>query len=331
MNTNKPSLNVGRNTLLLNSHYFHKVLSCPLCNSNQIDYIGSVNKHLNINDQLIKVDIDNYGLMQCSFCSLVFRNYTTKPKTEEMLQGSWFDQGKKFNRWQATNISGYYRIKKFVDSYFKTHFPDQIGKLLDIGVGEGDFVSIFTKDYMTYGLEKYPIKGIDYKSVVNSKIIIDDLETINGIKSNEKFKVITVFDTFEHLKTPKTAIKNIFDILDNSGLLFLETGNIDCLIPRVLGRNKWWYVKILEHKIFWSINTLTNALKKEGFIILQVVPKAHKAGLFSTYKNFIKFIGYKICPQLYRTVLKIMNKNYKNKPRLRVPWADHFLLIAQKP
>ncbi len=319
------------NKVVLKSNDFEKISFCPTCNSNNFIHLGELNRNVFINKKNVAINVDgNYGLTKCMRCGLVIRNYVTRPEAEKKIQSFWLDDSKKFRRWQSDRPSGHYRIKKLIDKSSQNIFPKEHLKLLDVGVGEGDFIKIFKNNYKTYGLEKFSIGNVNYKSIVNSGMIFGDLQDVHGLIFREKFEIITALDIFEHLRFPAIAMKNIYSMLTNSGLLFIETGNIDCLIARMLKPYKWWYTEILEHKIFWSPSTLPKAIENEGFKVLKIIKKAHKSRSILNIKPLIKFFLHKSSPTLYSNAMKYFKKYYLCEPQLRIPWQDHFLLIAQK-
>jgi 2-polyprenyl-3-methyl-5-hydroxy-6-metoxy-1,4-benzoquinol methylase len=309
---------------------FDEISSCPLCLADDPEHIGNLKKKIFVNRRLIIVNIDNFSLSKCKSCRLVYRNYVTRPETERKIQSFWLDDLKKFRRWRSGRTSGNYRIKRLIDEFSQKFFPKKRLKLLDVGVGEGDFIKIFKNNYKTYGLDKFSIDSVDYKSIVNSDMIFGDLQDVHGLTYNEKFEIITALDIFEHLRFPTVAMKNIYSMLTNGGLLFVETGNIDCLIAHMLKPYKWWYTEILEHKIFWSPSTLPKALENEGFKVLKIIKKIHKSRLILNQKPIIKFFLHKVSPTLYSQAMKYLKKDYLCEPQLRIPWRDHLLVIAQK-
>ena len=145
-----------------------------------------------------------------------------------------------------------------------------------------------------------------------------------------KFHVVTAFDIFEHFRQPQKAVRNIYEMLIDGGLLVVETGNINSFPAKIRGRNNWWYTSILEHKIFWSPETLTSFLKEKGFTILSVQKKYHKTGVsfnFNTVMNYLLFMLFLISPNLFN---KFMSSAHKPASPPRIPWKDHLLIFAQK-
>lgn len=310
---------------------FEKISSCPACKSNDVHDLGELDRRAYIEKTSIFIDVNGeYGLMKCERCGLVFRNYFTRPETERKLQSLWIDSSNRFRRWRSDKNSGSYRLKKIIDEFSREFLSSQRLKLVDLGIGEGDFLELFIADYDTYGFEKFPIKSVDYGSIVNSGIIFGDLEDEKSIPYAEEFHLVTALDIFEHLRFPEIAIKNIRSMLVDGGLLFIETGNIDCFAARATGLHRWWYVAILEHKIFWSPHTISAALESAGFRVIKVIKKAHKSGLHSRQKLVIKFLFHKAFPKFYVKTMKYLKGGYLQVPEFRMPWRDHFLVIAQK-
>jgi len=310
---------------------FEKISSCPLCSGTNFKYIGNLKNRIFINRRLIQIDVENFNLRRCKDCGLVYRNYVTLPETERKMQSFWLNDSGKFSHWHTRRLAGHYKIKKLIDELSRKVFSRDQLNLLDIGIGEGDFIKIFNKDYKTYGLEEYDIDSLDYSSLVNSDMIYGNLQNAFGLGYSENFEIITALDIFEHLRLPEVAIENIYSMLTKGGLLFIETGNIDCFIARTLKQNKWWYTEILEHKIFWTPTTLSKAIEKKGFKVLKVIKKLHKSRMILDQKPVIKFLLYKISPKLYVKLMRSINKDYLSEPQLRIPWRDHFFIIAQKP
>ena len=86
-------------------------------------------------------------------------------------------------------------------------------------------------------------------------------------------------DIFEHLSKLDYTIKNLHSMLHPKGLLVIETGNISSLPSKLMGYYKWWYVSVLEHKIFWDVKTITSFLESNNFRLLLIKKKIHKGGI----------------------------------------------------
>ena len=255
---------------------FEKISSCPLCLNNNSLRIGQLRDIFFVNKELIIVDIDDFSLKRCKSCGLFFRNYITKPETEFKLQNYWKDEKREFHRWESPSIKGLLNLKSYIDKITYKVFTDEKLSILDVGIGEGEFIKLFFDDYQTYGIETNPIEEVDYNKIINREILFNSIEDNINEKYKSSFHIITALDIFEHLSKPNDAIKILHSMLHSNGLLVIETGNISSLPSKLMGYFKWWYVPILEHKIFWNTQTLPEFLKENGFKILKIKKKIHK-------------------------------------------------------
>ena len=139
--------------------------------------------------------------------------------------------------------------------------------LLDIGCDRGNL-----KEYLSKEIDYV---GIDVKSKeffkLKCKYIQMDVE--DNLSSLGEVECITMVAVIEHLKNPKKAIKNIFEILKPSGRLIITT-------PTKLGDKIYQRMSKIglvssnaarQHQSIFDVEDLTKLLKSEGFDIV----KAH--------------------------------------------------------
>ncbi len=323
---------IKTHSLILHLKDFHEMASCPGCKSSEFDKLGEINKELAINDNIISIAVPkNYSLWKCRSCDIVFRSYITTSETELRLQDCWKNRNGEFHRWEPKRISGYFKLKKRIDKISAEVFTGQQRvSLLDIGIGEGKFIKLFEGSYTTYGMDLNPIEGIDYSKVVNGGMIYGDIEHERYQMYKSKFHIITAFDVFEHLWHPRRAIKSLYAMLKKNGLLIIETGNINSLPAKITRYRNWWYVPILEHKIFWSTKTLPIFLENNGFKIVSVRKKTHKGGVSFNLIPLIKYVIYFFSPKLYYFLMAHFKKKPFPPSLPTIPWKDHMLVVAQK-
>lgn len=273
----------------------------------------------------------DFGVKLCNNCNLYFRNYVTKYETEAIIQKQWLNKEGKFERWKPKNIYGYSYIKNCLTLQTEKIYPkDKRLKILDVGLGEGSFIKLFTKEHITYGLEVNPITDIKYEEIINGSMIYCDVEKTVSFKHKSYFDVLTAMDIFEHFVCPQTAITNLKYMLRKNGILMLETANINCLPAIILGHKTWWYLSVLEHKVFWDIKSIKTFLRKNGFKILQIKKKVHKGGCKLELLEYLKYFMHFISPKIYYYIMKKLNKSNLQPMFPWVPWKDHMLVIAQK-
>ena len=78
------------------------------------------------------------------------------------------------------------------------------------------------------------------------------------------FDLITLSDVLEHVSEPSQMINDVLQYLRPSGLLLLNLPMIDTLPARFL--NKFWPFYLEVHLYYFTIQTINQFLKINGFI-----------------------------------------------------------------
>lgn len=142
----------------------------------------------------------------------------------------------------------------------------KIKRILDVGCGTGRLVKYLNeKGFETIGLdpEKEAIKIA--KKLNGSKKIIQASAGKLPVKKNS-FGLVSAISVIEHLnkKDAENFIKEAKKVLVNGGYIFLITPNYNSPFRFLLGK-KWFAFSDPSHINFFSANTLTSLLKKNGF------------------------------------------------------------------
>lgn len=136
--------------------------------------------------------------------------------------------------------------------------------LLDIGAANGELLSACGGvDGRRSALDVMRYTGID--RYLSGEFIEGFLDNPLPEWSHEPYDVVTLFDVIEHLYDPGIAFENLRALLRTGGLAFIETGNSASFWPRRIGINHWWYVRLLEHHVFWSRRSLERIATAHGF------------------------------------------------------------------
>ena len=86
-----------------------------------------------------------------------------------------------------------------------------------------------------------------------------------------KFELVTLFDVVEHLSHPLEMLEQIHQAMDQKGVLHLTTPNVKSLSARLM-RKHWYHYKPDEHLVYFSPQTITMALERTGFEVLEIRP-----------------------------------------------------------
>lgn len=132
-------------------------------------------------------------------------------------------------------------------------------KILDFGCGWGDFIVNLknTKKKYAYEIRKECITHLKKNKIK----IIKNLET-----NNEKFDIITMFHTLEHIPSQISCLKMLKNKLHPNGKIIIEVPHAnDVLISRTKLSKYLKFIFIEEHLIIHTTNSLKKLLKYCGF------------------------------------------------------------------
>jgi SAM-dependent methyltransferase len=144
--------------------------------------------------------------------------------------------------------------------------------------------------------------------------------------SGNPYDVVTMFDVLEHLYQPPVAFQNLRALVKPRGWVVIETGSADSFWPVRFGRNQWWYVRLIEHHVFWSRRALDHAAAANGFEVVDWEKRRHKSrreiGLLGLGNDLLEVSLYCVARDAYGTLARLFGKQ-GNQPWY--PFArDHF-------
>jgi SAM-dependent methyltransferase len=200
---------------------------CPACLSK-----GSLRYPEKLEDNLFndltfasrkRPELMHYDLFECENCKTLFTNRNVN--LSELLKNYEIAE-------YDSNIEAKYAASTYVRNLQKA-LPKFKGSILDIGAGDGAFLSAALGVLATSNLGIEPsIKAIaknDDNRVNIKNIAIEDLET------NEKFDLVTCFQTIEHLNNPREFITNIKRFIKPGGYFAISCHNRLSLTNKILG------------------------------------------------------------------------------------------------
>lgn len=148
--------------------------------------------------------------------------------------------------------------------------------LLDIGAANGELLAACGKlDGRRSALDVMRYAGIERH--LTGEFIEGFLDNPLAAWSGEPYDIVTMFDILEHLYNPEVAFENLRSLLRKGGLAFIETGNSTSFWPRRIGIHHWWYVRLLEHHVFWSRRSLEQIAARHGFRMVYWREVRHKS------------------------------------------------------
>jgi predicted TPR repeat methyltransferase len=162
-------------------------------------------------------------------------------------------------------------LKKFMD-------PARHKHLLEIGSAFGFFLDEVRDEFdSVYGVD------ITEAGVRNAKekfgLNVEQADYLTHDYANQKFDVVCMWDTIEHLRSPHLYVEKIAAQTEPGALLAITTADIDSVNGRLRG-SKWRMIHPPSHLHYFSKKTLTRLLNEYGFEVV-----------YNRYCGFYRSIG----------------------------------------
>jgi SAM-dependent methyltransferase len=143
------------------------------------------------------------------------------------------------------------------------------GSLLDIGCGKGFFLSFMRRsDWRVFGIEASS-SDIGFASEYLKLNGIHRAEWPCRLPQERQFDVITMFHVIEHLANPVAALAAVSTILKPSGILVLETPNLESWPARIFRRH-WVALDAPRHLAIFSETGLRRCAERAGFGVISL-------------------------------------------------------------
>ncbi|WP_017670561.1 class I SAM-dependent methyltransferase [Blastomonas sp. AAP53] len=223
--------------------------------------------HCGSRDARLAARVDGYTLVRCVACDLAF---VADPPSPERLS-ALYQASNEYHRTLHDPASGdYARMAKVACEHlaFVRRWASG-GRLVDVGCSTG----LFLNEALRVGFD---VSGVEFSATsaqfardqFGIRVIDGDIHALDP--APESLDILTMFDVIEHVRDPASDIAAAYRMLKPGGLFIVSTPNIDGLFPRaseplagLLGH--WPHPEPPWHLYQFSVRTLSNMLKKQGF------------------------------------------------------------------
>ena len=171
------------------------------------------------------------------------------------------------------------------------------GRILDIGAGVGDFLSVAKKD----GWETIGIEPSEKAKTIAIKKGVSFVESIVELENNS-FDVITMWHVLEHVPDLENQIAELKRLLKPNGTILIAVPNFNSFDANYYG-NFWAAFDVPIHLWHFSKTAVEKLFSKEDLKLVKVLPmkfdsfyvsllsEKYKTGKMNYLKAF--FIGWK--------------------------------------
>ena len=136
------------------------------------------------------------------------------------------------------------------------------GKVLDVGCGDGTLLTRFARrGWEVYGVDHYPAAIAALNAVFGARF---QERSATSFHFNERFDLIVMSQTFEHVPNPVEVLRYLRGYLDESGELVITTPNADSLARRLF-RLRWFYYGAPEHVLLYGRRSMERVLTEAGY------------------------------------------------------------------
>ncbi|PLX28278.1 hypothetical protein C0581_02990 [Candidatus Parcubacteria bacterium] len=245
-----------------------KKTNCIVCSKDSPNILLENRK-----DPFLKnIGLSRVVFVMCSGCGFVYQS----PKLEsqeisKLYLEDYYDENDK-------PISNAYALKK--EGYAQSSF-DQVStkidlsscknkNILDIGSNTGSFLNLFKSvGWYTVGVEASRKMADEAQNRYSLDEVHQCLFDANFF-TDRKFGLVSLLHTLEHIENPSVILENIYNVLDDDGMLYIE-------VPDVFHPKSCFYISFYSspHLYVFSHSSLTNLLSNNRFEVVYsgIVPR----------------------------------------------------------
>lgn len=233
---------------------------CPVCGSSKF------NKVLTASDYL--VSNESFEIMECNDCSLRF----TSPIPNKNEIGNYYESDKYISH--AKRVTSLFDIVYKIVRKFTLHSKrkivrriaqNQSGTLLDIGCGTGEFLKTMQQSgWEVTGVEE----GAEVREIAETNTDSTIMNQKGFFKSEQKYDVITLWHSLEHLNTLTRFLEKISISLNANGVIIIAVPNYKSYDAEYY-KQDWAAYDVPRHLYHFSPETMVKLMKKYNFKLIQ--------------------------------------------------------------
>lgn len=252
----------------------NEYIKCPICENNDTEIVFA------------KKDSDRDLVnVICKNCSLVYINPQPSKEYYDQFHQVDFLNNKSITKVEDRKFKLKGRnleIKESIVSFLKEFLQDG-QNILDIGCGFGVLLNLLKKNnnINVFGIELNNLEVEAAKEYFNLDLFHGSLEQFClSVENKNKFDIIIMHHTFEHLPNPSEILEQIKELLKENGLLHIAVPNIMNI------KSKPDNFFQIAHPFSYSPHSLQKILECKGFSVIKFNRNAGYPGGFELAAAF---------------------------------------------
>ena len=235
--------------------------------------------------------------LTCGFVKAADKYYSKDINFEDLYDESYYHGGDYVNYDIEVNALK----KNFGDrlSIIKNYIEDN-AEVLEIGSGYGYFLECAKENYQVTGVERNPKVAKKLAERLDIDVYGGDFNEINFEK---KYDAIVTLDTIEHIAEPEIFVQKCSNLIKSGGYIFVETGDIGALLPKLRGEN-WRLVHPPEHLSYFTLDTLIKLLEANGFDVVYT----KRVSFYRSFAQTLYRVSAKIYNMIPKAFIPLVNK-----------------------
>ena len=242
--------------------------SCPICSSSEKTVLYTQDFH----NKIIAL-MDRYDVVVCKDCGFVYADNISE---QTDFDNYYADMSKyEFNDRDGVATDDCMAYYKKVADFLIPYVKDVNARILDVGCSTGGLLSVFkSKGYLNLlGLDPAPLCVKAVKEIYAVEAVADNL---SNFKTDEKFDLIILSATLEHIVDFGDSIRKISFLLKNQGILFVEVPDAERFDSFISAPFQQFST---EHINYFSRHSIANLLSRLSFEIIEIRQGRNKFNL----------------------------------------------------
>lgn len=242
----------------------------------------------------------SYDVVTCSKCGFVFADSSGHQNDYDLFY-------KDFSKYEYSNMEGEgffnddKKLERTADD-ISLFLHDKSAKILDVGCAEGNLLlKLKDREYINLnGIDPSPscVSYIKNKYQINANI--GELSNLTSIFKGEKFDCVILSHVIEHVYDLKIAIQNIYPLLNDQGVLYLEVPDASRYLDYYIVPFHYFDVEHINHFDEHSLTNLTSMNNFERIFIdkkeIRVSEQNFYPSIYGFFRKSDKKNSLKICP-----------------------------------